>query len=419
MRRSKPLPVRTSDEVMAAYPFHRQSLLADHDNCALATLWRLEGMEAFPHLRAAPASSPWNSAEQARGILFHRTMAEILQTLYATGNDTIEVAEALEILYEVSAQRDVEPLEIVYLPARQRRILRICVVLAVWEPSTRQPRRWSMERLISVERRLWAEVSYPRAEGGTVTRAITGQPDAVIGDPPDGVVVLDWKTTPKAPAKPPESKRDHNGAFPGDAVPDNVSYLGYFQQRVYALLLFADMPTIDRVTLREWYPLEEPGNRVRSATVYRADLERIERELSIGVEMLDRAIAGGSKSDLWKPTPGKHCTYCPRPGSCPIPKEERREGAISSKVDEAAYAAEFVVADEVRTRRRLACKARHEATGEPIPVKTAKGRAELRNGPSGFGLYVPAQSDRGPDDPDLAHSFTEAAQRKREDTADV
>lgn len=415
------MPPRTAAEVVEAFPFHRQSLLADADNCMLSTKFRLEAFEAFPHLRASPASSPWNSAEQARGIVFHRYAAEVLRTLWETGNVTMSVAEALEILYEVSAQREVDPADVVYLPSRERRLLRICAILLVWEPSTRLSRTWSMERLMSIEERLWAKVSYVAQDGATVERHVTGQPDAVVGDPPDGVVVLDWKTTPKAPAKPPESKRDDRGDFPADDVADNVSYLGYFQQRVYALLLFADLPAVDRVTMREWYPLETPGNRVRSATVFRRDIERIARDLSIGVELLDRALEGGSRSEIWKPTPGRHCGYCPRPGSCPIPEEERRDGITSAR-EASEWGADFVVADEIRTRRRSALKAWHEETGRPIPVKAAKGRYELRWGTSesgarSFGLHVPERSDRGPQDPNLEHAFREAAERRKEAAA--
>lgn len=79
------------------------------------------------------------------------------------------------------------------------------------------------------------------------------------------------------------------------------------------------------------------------------------------------------------------------------------------------YAAGYLVADAVRTHRRKALKAFHESTGLPIPVKYAKGRAELRHelGTRSFGLHVPADSDRGPEDRKLASIFREAADRKR------
>jgi hypothetical protein len=409
--KTKALPVRSAAEVFDAYPQHRQSLLSEADECMLRTKWRLEVAESYdPEERHDRA---WDTAEAARGILAHRYAAAILRTLWETGETQIPVAEALEVLYEVCEQRDVPDADVVYLPARERRLLRMFAVRLVSQRG--RLRTWRMDRLLSVEERLWGAVSYTAPDGSTVKRTITGQPDAVLADPSDGVVVLDWKTTPKAPAAPNPTKANDEGDFYGDDVPGNVSYEGYFQQRVYGLLELANRPNITKVTLREVYPLDPDGLQVRKATVYRDDLERIERELGTVVQLLDRALAGGSGSKLWKPQPGKHCSHCPRPGACPIPREERRQGAVSSLGQAQEWAADAVVAKSVYEHRRVGLRAFHEQTGIAIPVESAKGRWEWSFAPGSrnFGMRVPAESDRAPDDRDLADVFRRAAERKR------
>lgn len=402
-------------------------MLANADTCMLASKWEMEKVEASARLRSEPQTSPWNTIEQARGILAHRYAAEVMATMWERGHTSIDVSQALEILYEVAAQRTmrqadgerikIPDADVVYIPARERRLLRMFAVLLVYNPKTGKPRQWqNIGMLQSIEERLWAKIRYDHPDGGTVERLITGQPDATLLGGPGELVVLDWKSTPKAPAAPKESKMQENGDFLGDDVPNNVSYEGYFQQRVYGLLELANNADFDRVTLREIYPMDPDGLQVRKATVLRDDLERIVRDLSITTELLDRAVAGGSESGLWKPTPGKHClTQCSRPGDCPIPKEERRLGSIDSPEMAAEYAQDLVVAQGVYDHRRAAVKAYHEQTGHPVPVKTSKGRLEFRfkEGTRSFGMFVPTDSDRGPEDPNLAGAFRAAAERRK------
>lgn len=390
MARRVVLPQRDLDGVLAAFPHLRQSLLANFDNCALMTRFSLEAVG-------------YNNAAQARGIIWHLFAKRFLETLARTGEAGMRVSEGLEILYEASAQRDVPDDEVVVLSAKERRLLRIAVVKFCTENQ-----RFDMRRLMSAERRLFAEVEYPDPDGGVVRRSITGQPDALLSDPPDGAVVLDWKMWLQAPAR-----------YTGNLTRDHaagVSYMGYFQQRVYGLLVMRKYPSVRRVTLREFYPLV---GEARTATVYPEDLEHVERELSNLCELLDRAIGGGSASALWRPSPGLHCNYCPRPASCPIAPEERAvEGGITTAAEAARSAADYVVAKRVGKALHEACKAWVMLHG-PIPVKDSRGRHELRfrknSTGSGqqFGVHVPEQSDRGPEDPSLAAAFAEAAERRR------
>jgi hypothetical protein len=391
--RRQRLPARTLGEVVRDFPAIRQSLLASWDNCALSTLFELEGY-AF------------TNAAQARGIIFHRYAGEVLRTLRETGEVRMPTEEAMAILYEVCAQRDVPLEDVVVVPARERRLLRIAALKLVAENEFR------MDRLVAVERRLSAPVRYTAANGSTVERELTGQPDALLMDPdPDpsqsGAVVLDWKTARKAPAQGP-TRHEERGQHWDD--PDHVSYMGYFQQRFYGLLVLRNFPAVQRVRLREFYPLEGVA---RYATIYRGDLEHLEREFSALVEVLDRALASGSDGPAWTPSPGRHCSYCPAPQRCPIEGDVRvREGGITSHAEAERAAAEFVVASEVRGVLREALKAWVDVYG-PVRVKAAKGRYELRFNGGRFGVHVPEVSDRGPDGR-IEDAFAAAAARKRE-----
>lgn len=397
MARSTPLPERSHEEVLAAFPALRQSLLGDFDSCRLSARWGIEGVE-------------YDNAAQARGVLFHRFAAEVLRTLRATGEQRIPQEEALVILYEVCAQRDVPDADVVWCPAIERRLLRIAALKLVTDNSFR------MDRLIDVERRLFATVRYPHPETGEVIeRTVTGQPDALIADPPEGAVVLDWKTTRQPPPKGPADEHWDDA--------EHVSYLGYFQQRVYALLVFANYPAVQRVRLREFYPL---AGEARYATLYRSDLEHVERELGVLAEVLDRALMGGHRSPLWGASPGKHCSYCPRPNHCPIATEVRAldsgqqewaRGGISTQRQADELAADYMVAKRIVDGLAPALKAWVDTRQpEGIAVKSGKGRAVLRwkdqrGGRRVFGVAVPDVSDRGPADPSLESAFSAAAER--------
>jgi hypothetical protein len=431
MARSRPLPVRTRDEVLAAFPTLRQSLLASFDDCRLKTRWNIEGVE-------------FDSPAQARGQLFHKVAAEILRTLWRTGNTSMPTEEAMAVLYEVIAQRDVPDRDVVWLPAKERRILRRCVIALVHDYGTDRPREFEMTRLIAVEGTsveggdpLRIPLEYPASEpcancatlradgvgpehrcpycngsgwvqtGGMVERIATGRPDAVLAVPPDGLEILDWKTDRQPPPKGEENDEHRDDA-------EHVSYQGYFQQRTYGVGALRRWPHVKWVRLREFYVL---AGEARWATIHREHMEHIERELAAEVELLDRALMGGHRSELWAPTPGHHCRYCPRPAQCPIPRRERGEGAIGSSREVAAqYGAEAVVAQTIYKEHVKALKPHVNEFG-PVDVRHAKGRLQWRwkvgsTGKRTFGLHVPEASDRGPEDARLAAIMDEAKERR-------
>ncbi len=266
--------------------------------------------------------------------------------------------------------------------------------------------------LVDVEQRLNCTVHYPDGHGGHVERVLTGALDALFveGAEADHAIVLDWKDT---------------WGIPG---PQEVSFGGYFQQRMYALLVMRNYPSVQRCTLREVYPRFAPGEpedpgypmNVRQATVWRSDLEEVEAELVALVERFDRAVENGTEPwrpaakkqaalvrklireakaldeenperanklrlearaervryenmvGLWQPSPGAHCGFCVRPSVCPIHPRARGAGRVRSQQDAERVAAETIVAEASAKQGKAALKTWANNHG-PVPVKSAKG----------------------------------------------
>ncbi len=148
-------------------------------------------------------------------------------------------------------------------------------------------------------------------------------------------------------------------------------------------------------------------------------MEHVERELSLLMVELDRAIAAGPKfaatgkpQDPWRPSPGKHCSYCAKPGSCPVEPESRRVGALASQEQAEQYAAEFEFAGGVREHRRDALKSWCRIHG-PVMLKGGKSRraigfVETDSGGERFEVFTVEGSDRGSEDPDLTAAMDES-----------
>lgn len=343
-------------EVLALYPTLRQSLLSKFDDCHLSTLFELRYAKG------------WNTHPQSRGSMFHRFAAEMIRTMRRQGAVEIPVSEALEILYEVLRQRDVPVSERIRVPLREIAMLRMAVVKFAHE------NRFTISRILGVEEQLRAKVYYDSPDG-RVERFLTGTLDVLMADKDDeaGAVVIDWKDTW---ALPPEDIEDEDDGHPDKG--EHVSYEGYFQQRFYALLVFANFPAVDRVTLREFYPRK---TKVREATVHRAtDLEHIEREMSILAEEFDVTVAAGTEHagtlnelDAWRPSPGKHCAFCARKSACPIEDRARGVGMIRTGEMAKLIAGELEVATEIRKGHWEALKAWCTLNG-PVVLKSAKGK---------------------------------------------
>lgn len=325
------------------YPQVRQSLLSTFDDCHLQSLFEGRFGEG------------WGTHPMNRGTLMHRWVAELLRTMQLHKQTSISKSEAIEILIEVCRQRDVPDEEVVAVPLRERKdMLWVAAKFA-------KDNAFDVRNLVGIEKRLHATVTYDTPQGPQ-ERILTGQLDALMAEGETGAIVLDWKDTWKLPPE-----HDPDDMDPG------VSYEGYFQQRFYGWLVMKNYPAVQYVTLREFYLRRSTP---REATLYRERLHHVEHELSALIEVFDRAVQAGPKSKIWQPSPGKHCGWCLRPGSCPIPDEARGEGAIRSAAQAERYAAQREVGKRIVKHRGDALMAFTHVKG-PISVKDAKGRRSV------------------------------------------
>lgn len=416
------------DDVLRRFPTLRQSLLGLYDDCNLSAFFELQYARG------------WNTHPQARGTMFHRFAAEMLRTMQLHKHETIPVTEAREILLEVCHQRDVPARDIVRVPLRMMPELRMAA------DKFAKDNTFSVGRIVDIERRMSAPITYRDANGQLIERALTGQIDAMLFDPAprdssgqahghDGAIVLDWKDTWGLPPEPREIEREREY---DDEELKALSYHGYFQQRFYGWLVMMNIKSIEHVTLREFYVRK---TKVRKATLHRHQLPAVEDELRILAEAFDRAIMQGSPAKLlegdedgyvdfdalgaWKPSPGKHCGFCTRPNKCPIEEDARvsAAGAATSAESAGRWAARLQVAERIKAEAIAACKGYVEGSGSPIPVKFSKGRRVLgwystKRGRR-FGFYTPDDSDRGGKtkdfDAELAQAMRESTQRARDE----
>lgn len=280
------------------------------------------------------------------GSAVHAVAARILETLKETGEFQIPTQEAIEIMYEVMAEGPW------VLDLEDQDWLRQ-MTLSFTEFS------WNPAHILKVETRLYADIVCPDGK----TRTFTGTPDAVIADPPRGVVIPDFKSGLAIPRTPRE--------MPTEGEPivgwEYLSEGGHFQGRGYGVLAMRNWPRAQYATTREqnlrW------GGPPREATITRDELEHAERQLGLLMMQLDKALEEGEGSKLAYPRPGPQCTTrCPVARSCPIPQEQRGLGALATLEDAKAEAERLQVISALRDQMTKALKAHHEATGEFIEV---------------------------------------------------
>lgn len=365
----------------------RQSSIARFDNCALSFLFEL----TYPS-RNAQRPVPI-ALMAARGALFHRWVAAALTQMRAEGWTEYPVEMGLELLLQVLAQRDVPDDDVVHLPMRELKWLRVLVTR--WCEGTLRT-GFNASRIISIEERLYMKVPVPDGRGGLYERVISGQPDVVVADPPDGIIIPDWKSGWAPPARlTGDDVAAHEDA--SSVKDERLSDQGYAQQVIYGALGLANLPAVNHVTLREAYVM---AGEYREATVHRWELERVLDVLGGVIAQIDAAIAAGRRSGRWIPTAGTHCGICPSPRNCPIKDWE----GIPETVDEAKLLArEWLVSAEVRKDRLPLLKGWVEAHG-PIEIDHDKGRREvgwIKNSTGNgrrFAMYEPEDAPPSPFD---------------------
>lgn len=384
----------------------RQSLIAQFDRCPLSTRFALETELRQPGWLAA------------RGTLAHRFFQVAVDWMREHEEPSIPVDAAMELLQLVVAQRDVPDDEVVHLPMKELRWLRVIATKFAYNHS------YSVDRIVSTEERYYATIPVYGPGDTSYAREISGQLDVLLVSPPDGATVVDYKTgfapAPRQYEKPDQPERE-----------DTLSDLGYAQQVIYGFLVMMNFPSVQWVKLREYYVLSD---EVREATVHRWEMERIQDVLAGIVAQFDAAVdselrlhekaqqrradAGNEEplpvsklphSKRFFPVPGTHCGMCPRPRDCPIREEV---GIPATEEDAKRVAQEWIVAGEVRSERLKYVKAWVDRHG-PVEIEHAKGRRAVGWVPNATGsgrsfrLYQPQDAPESPFDPMLAAAARE------------
>jgi hypothetical protein len=338
------------------FPTVRQSRLAAFDSCALS-------MKMDADYR-----SHWSGHPQVRGQIMHRVFAEALRFMELHEVQEIPVDQMIAILAEKLRQDDVDrecpdcmaPIVDVSstgvitcenghrfrgdfgnIPMRQIKDMRWVAVK--WATD----KRFEIQHLVDIEKRLHATITYPDGQGGHVDRVLTGQLDALFAPNQEEAIVLDWKDTWALPA------------------PSDPGFEGFFQQRMYAWLVMKNYKTIQRVTLRQEYVRY---SQYREATIWRHELDEVEQDLSALVERFDRSWT----QQYFPPAPGKHCSVCARPGACPIFPGVRGDGQITDEHTARRLAGEAAVAEAALKQRKAALKA-WSATNGPVVLNAETG----------------------------------------------
>lgn len=324
--------MRSDQTAVERFPKLRQSLLSAFDTCALSSKFDLD------------YAADWSGHPQGRGQIFHRFAAKALEQMAQMNDTTIPVDLSLAILHECLRQDDVDDEDFINIPMKE--VESLYWTVKKWANDN----AFDIEHLVDVEQRLNSTVSYEGKDKSQVERVLSGQLDALFiqGDEAEEAIVLDWKDTWALPAQ------------------TEVSFDGYFQQRFYGWLVMKRYPSVQTVVLREFYVrFSEP----REAEVYRHNMEDIEDELAALAQRFDRAY----DTDEWPPSPGKHCSWCLKPESCPIPKFARGEGRIEDAKEAEKVAARLVVAKAAYDQSLKALKAYADQHG-PVPVRASKGK---------------------------------------------
>lgn len=350
-------------------PYYRQSSIGVWDSCPRRQLYSMQNVLRSP------------SPMAAGGTLNHRFFHKAQQEMYRQGEDSISVEQAMEIYAHVLTQSDVPSGEVVPISMKQMKWGRVIAVK--WAQTV----QISIKRVVSLESRLYCDVSLPNGE----KRTISGQLDLLLADPPDGCIVVDWKSgfaRPKQPrdlGEPAEDKSEGRG----------LTELGWAQALIYAFLVFGNYPTVQRVTFREWHVL---WGEAREMVIHRYEMERLTDVLAAQVALMDQAIAEGEDSPRWVASPGPHCAMCSGVRLCPV----REQFGIPETLEEASrLAGEWVVAGAARSERLPLLKGYVDAYG-PIEVPHSKGRRVVgwdtsEGGKRSFGVFEP-KPDESPFD---------------------
>jgi hypothetical protein len=318
----------------------RQSHLATFIRCPLSARYQLE----------VEAAGDFHSPEQARGVMAHRCLAEILRRMRADGERRIAIGAALAVAEEVMGQAGLAPAERLVLgPEQKDEVRTMAVGFARSSP-------WDVKRIVAIERRLFTTLTGPDG----VDRVFTGQPDAVLAMPPGGAEILDWKSGWGPPKEARDPEQQHEKRY--------LSERGHYQLDGYGVLVMDNYPAVHRVKLTEHHLMV---GDVRDATLERDELVEVRRRLAEDLMNFEHALRDPDARDgegLWAAIGGRWCQWCSGRMRCPRPAEDRREGAILDLPMAEQYAQDLAKVDAQRAHIIEAAKAWVDVHGGiPLP----------------------------------------------------
>lgn len=327
---------------------YRQSTLAGFETCARRTRFALEAGD--------DVTTGWVEATGDLGTVFHAVAAEMLRTMWRAGHVQMPTEEAINVMREVYIKTGIA------LPSDARDELTGLVL--GFCGFTFNPRR-----IVALEREIVLDL---RCSDGKVRR-LKGQPDLIMHVAEDELLIVDWKSGMGKPPRPKDPAKVFETSEGTEAAQGKqyLSERGHFQLDTYGLLamrgvLEDGMPLMEgirKATLRE---IHLRHNEERLATLTWDDLEHVEPQLAAHMQMLDAAISEGPKSSKWKARPGSHCTrQCPVARSCPVPREMRGDGSVSSQAQADKLARVLVVAGAQENQSRRILKAWQEQGNPP------------------------------------------------------
>jgi hypothetical protein len=214
--------------------------------------------------------------------------------------------------------------------------------------------KWDPKRILALEEEITVDVECPDG----VTRVLKGQPDILLADPPDGLVVIDAKSgrgRPKGPRVEPEA---------GEVVEGREYLSDLFQGDTYSLLGCAAIR-------------RRSASRSASCTCGRARSVRHAGPRGAGAcraqaggddDALDRAIERGRGLGVVEAAAG--CALrpaVPGGGVVPDPAGDARGRAIASPEQADAAARAWAVLEGTRTALLESIKAWAEDPANPLP----------------------------------------------------
>lgn len=278
------------------------------------------------------------------GTAFHEFQFRYLTTLRDAGHVQMPTQEGIEVMYETLAEL---PFTLPFAQMDELRYLVLGFCDIKWDPR--------LLKGAAFEEELRADVVCPDGE----VRTVKGTPDVLMFDPPEGLLIIDSKSG-RGRAKGPRVEPE-----PGEVVEERKYLSDLFQGDTYSFLGMRRYPSARYVKFKEFHLR---SGQVRQGTLSREALEHVERKLAVVMMQLDRAIGEGEDSALWAPRPGSHCArQCPVARSCPIPFEERGDGAISDLDDARLAARRFAVLEGERKALIDQVKAWVEDPSNAIP----------------------------------------------------